>query len=81
MRDVLNEVNHLPAKSITNIINTLNQLRINIISARMTYSNVGQVLEITDQYERKYYIGLDFDYNVKIVKADSIYGEVIYLAD
>jgi hypothetical protein len=78
LHSILFEIEHLPTQKVHNIIDVLRYLNIKIIEAKVLYNNTGQLLEIIDSQEQKYYMSFDFDGDVSVVKSDSLYGKIIY---
>ena len=67
-------------ESIKEMIFILNKLNVErIISAKSIPGQYGMMVELCDDSEKKYYVGMSSYGAVEIIRADSITGKIIYM--
>lgn len=78
--EVLQSLNCLSSESITDILDALARLSIKSLKQAQAFpGRSGQTIEVTDDANQKYYIGLSEYGFVEIIRKDSPTGTILFV--
>ena len=77
--EAIKKIDTLSQESVANIMDVLEYLKIDGLSdAQVLPGTSGKVIEVTNNFGKKYFFGLSIFGFVEIVRSDSITGEIVY---
>lgn len=79
-REVLEQTEGLAPESIADILETAEKVGIGAITqAQISLGQVGKILEVANSSGSMYYFGLSEYGFVEIVRAGTLFGEILYI--